>query len=108
HPGVFNLGLDIFGYWSKPAIYWLGVRDVPEQLKTLVKSLRKCARKQGIKVETRTYTPHVTLARKVRVKPETDRTTHIEWPVREFVLVESVPVEDGVEYKMIHRWELET
>lgn len=108
HPRAFRITLDTIGYWSRPGILWLGMQEIPEDLLLLVKSLRKRARMQGIKVETRAYKPHVTLARKVREKPEREENIRIDWHMDRFVLVESVQVEGGVQYKVRHEWPLKT
>lgn len=107
HPNTFSLTLDTTGYWSVPAIFWAGMQQVPDELLSLVKSLRKCARKQKLKVETRSYKPHVSLARKVKQRIQSDRPVNIEWQVDRFVLVESCQIEGGVEYRVIHEWLLQ-
>ncbi len=103
HPRPFQLTLDSAGYWPRPGIVWLGMRQAPEELLSLVKSLRKCARQSGLKIETRAYRPHVTLTRKQREAVKEDEIK-IDWQVDHFVLVESVADDGGVVYRVLHEW----
>lgn len=52
-------------------IYWLGVRDHPP-LKRLYAELRDALIRQGFSVENRAFKPHLTLGRRVRMKPGVD------------------------------------
>lgn len=108
HPRGFHLTVSHTGWWKHNGIFWAGLREIPEELRSLVKSLRKRAKEQGIKTDTRSYHPHVTLARKVREKIKTRDDLDIQWPVDQFVLVESVPIEGGVEYHVLQTWKLKT
>jgi 2'-5' RNA ligase len=58
----------------------------------------------GFEAEKRPFFPHITLARKVRHPKVKAGLEAIRWPVRDFVLVESVAVEAGVSYRVLQRW----
>lgn len=52
-------------------IYWLGVRQTPGLL-AAQSQLAQALRQRGFPVESRPYTPHLTLGREVEMKPEFD------------------------------------
>ena len=64
-------------------------------VKRLVSALESC----GFEPEQRPYRPHVTLARKVRGRPETGSAL-MEWFCDDFCLVESA----GGKYSVLRRW----
>lgn len=103
----FHFELDHFGYFYKPKILWLGLKENPEGLKTLHQVLGQALANCSYQVEHRPYAPHVTLMRKL-TKPESlEKIFPIQWSAREFVLVESIPVEGGVRYEVRERYSIE-
>lgn len=102
----FMLELVRVGWWRKPQILWLAPMQIPGELMHLVKSIKKCVRKQGLKSDQRDYKPHVTIARKVKQVKIPNHAYHIHWPVNNFVLVVSQSTENGVEYKVFREWKL--
>ena len=98
----FRLVLDHFGHFPRPQIFWLGPTEYPEVLGMLVKRLVSALETCGFEPEQRPYRPHVTLARKVRGRPETGSAL-MEWSCDHFCLVESV----GGNYSVLRRWPLE-
>jgi len=97
--GGFSLELDHYGYYNKPKVLWMGLKQTPEALETLHKKLGTSLAKCGFEVELRPYTPHMTLMRKLP-KPEVfEKTKPIGWQVKEFVLIESISIEGGVRYE---------
>jgi len=100
----FKVCLDRTGGWRKAGIFQVGMQQVPDELFQLVESLRTCIEPLGISIDNRPYKPHVTLARKIKQRIQTDKPVNIEWPVDRFVLVESCQIEGSVEYKVIHEW----
>jgi len=53
---------------QKDYTWWVGVK-VTETLVTLARELTACYRAAGFVIETRSFKPHITLARKVTMKP---------------------------------------
>ncbi len=107
-PG-FQLQLDQVGLWLKPGIFWLGVSQPPPALFSLVKQLNQNLAACDFQPEKRPYTPHLTLARECRrgpLRPEAVARP-LDWPVRDFVLVESVRDHRGSHYSIMQRWLLD-
>lgn len=103
----FELQLDYLGGWPRAGIQWLGTSRVPAGLSQLFRSLTMALQPCGYEAEKRPFVAHITLARRVRhPKVRTDLEA-IHWPVREFVLVESVAGDSGARYEVLERWALE-
>lgn len=102
----FELTLDRFGYWPRPRVVWLGSSETPQPLTDLVAELNNVVEGCGLQPERRPYHAHLTLLRKARQAP-TEQPPVLPWQVNEFVLVESVSVAGGVEYRVLRRWPLE-
>jgi RNA 2',3'-cyclic 3'-phosphodiesterase len=99
----FNIELTRIGWWKKPQILWIGTTDIPKPLQQLVKSIKKCVKQQGLKIDQREYKPHVTIARKVKKVVIPKDTFKINWEVSSFVLVISESTNSGVDYQIIHK-----
>lgn len=98
----FRLVLDHCGHFPRPRVFWFGPTEYPEILAVLVKELVSALEACGFEPESRPFRPHVTLARKVRERPQTGPSI-VEWPCDAFCLVESA----GGEYSVLRRWSLE-
>jgi len=103
---AFALTLDQAGSFSRAQVLWLGCSQVPAELQTLVTRLNTELQQCGYTPDNRPYVPHLTLARKYRKKPAQDVTVNISWPINDFCLVESRPVQGGVEYHVLQSWPL--
>jgi 2'-5' RNA ligase len=101
----FQLLLDRYGYWRRPRVMWLGCSDMPEPLLHLVDALNRAVEGCGLQPERRPYHAHMTLLRKAKQAPN-EPAPELDWPVSEFVLVESVSIPGGVEYRVLRRWPL--
>ena len=101
----FELVLDRLGYWRHNRIVSASPLTVPEALLALVGSLEGRLQHAGFEFDQRSYAPHVTLLRDARA-PGVPAPLHLDWPVGEFVLVESVPGPRGAEYHVRARWKL--
>jgi 2'-5' RNA ligase len=104
---AFELALDRIGYWGRSRILWLGPREVPAALFSLVKDLRAALEPCGVTAETRPYLPHMTLARKVRHPPPAGVIDAVNWRVNTYSLMESVPLERGSAYRELAAWRLQ-
>ena len=85
----FELVLDQLGHFARPRVLWVGPASVPAELWNLHGDLAQGLRDGGFAPESRPYQPHVTLARKVRERPEIADLPPIRWLVRRWALVES-------------------
>jgi 2'-5' RNA ligase len=103
---AFELTLDQAGSFSRAQVLWLGCSRVPAELQILVDRLNAALQQCGYTPDHRPYVPHLTLARKYRKKPRQDISVNISWPVNDFCLVESRPVQGGVEYHVLQSWPL--
>jgi len=102
----FQIDLNCFGLFPKAKILWMGTRNPSAQLEQLHKKLGLAIEDCGFNSDTRVFSPHVTLARKY-TGPVPERVSFsIPWAIEEFVLVESVPFEQGVNYQVIEKYPL--
>lgn len=71
----FELNMNGIGRFKRDGgdIWWVGV-ELCESLQTLYDQLYEGVTQNGFAVEKRKYTPHLTLAREVRLKPDTAPT----------------------------------
>ena len=100
-----SLCLDKSGYFPRPKVYWVGSETVPAPLLSLVKDLKRCARKVGLKVDKRPYTPHVTLFRKCAARPPLPaHDISLDLSFTGFTLYESVSGNAGVRYEPVASW----
>lgn len=101
----FDLAVDRLDYWQHNRIAWAGVEQCPEALRALVGQLEKTLGAAGFRLDPRPYVPHITLLREARA-PAQNQMPPIAWPVEEFVLVESVQLDQSRVYEVLHRWPL--
>ena len=101
---VFELNFDQTGFFKKPKVFWLGSENPPEALFDLQKNLGKQISCCEYDPETRPYSPHITVARKVTEKPAFRFSSKIPWYVDRFVLIESVSEPDGVRYQVLEEY----
>lgn len=100
---TMTLVFDRLTYWKKPAVACLTASQGDSRLLPIVDALSQAAIDSGMTIDTRPYTPHVTLLRKARpVFPLLFEP--VVWCSDEVCLVESVTTPDGVCYQVIGRW----
>lgn len=104
---AFSLRLDHLGHWRRPQVLWWGASEQPQALLDIVQGLQKGALQCGVEVDPRPYQAHLTLARKVKKAPAQLDFEPEAWPLREFVLVESVSSSDGLRYQVLKSWPLQ-
>lgn len=63
-------GLGCFSNWDYPKIIWLGLKGDLKSLANLQKQLKDNLKKAGFKIDSRPFSPHITIGRvkKARVK----------------------------------------
>lgn len=101
----FALVLDEIGHWRKPQILWAGPGSTPGELSELYARLGAGLRRLGLATETRSYRPHVTLARKVRERPPVRPLLPLSWSVTRLALLESRRGDTPM-YRPVAQWTL--
>ena len=91
-----SLMIDTARYWNHNRIVWVGPGKVPPELAELARTLG----------ETREFAGHVTLLRKARPPAQLPPLLPLEWPVREFLLVNSNLGPEGPSYEVLERFAL--
>lgn len=99
---AFELPVDTAKYWRDNHIVWVGPREMPEGLRVLVERLHFALYRAEFILERRAFAAHVTLLRKARKPAAIEPLPKLEWPVREFALVNSA----GGAYKVVERFAL--
>ncbi|HEY6642264.1 RNA 2',3'-cyclic phosphodiesterase [Povalibacter sp.] len=102
----FSLSLDMLESWTGADVLVYSGEYPPPALGTLIDRLRISLLQQHFKLQRQTFKPHVTLVRKLPRRLPKQPLPRLEWPVNDFVLVESQAEESGSVYKVIGRWPL--
>lgn len=102
----FSLLLDRYGCFAKKRVVWMGCQQYCNELQCLVSQLREALQMHKLPVETRKFTPHMTLLRKHRQVPEDWKIPELRWTAHDFVLVHSHRRAEGLCYDLIGRWPL--
>ena len=102
----FELELSKCGFWPRPKVAWLGVKETPDVLKDLVHDIQQNIQPCGFKAEARIYQPHVTLVRKAKHQAAVSEVEPISCKVTQFCLVESKTYPEGAQYTVLKRWNL--
>lgn len=100
---TFRLRLDRFGWFARARVVWFG-GEAPEAAQALVRQLGEAMHALGLSFDQRPFRPHVTLFRHVSRRPDFPTPEPIDWPVREFALIESIP---GRPYQVLRKWSVE-
>ena len=101
----FDFKFGATGYWRHNRIVWAAPLSTPETLHELVAALELALQQAGFKFNQRPYAPHLTLIRDAHA-PATLPPFALDWPVRDFVLVESARGGQGPAYRVLARWAL--
>jgi RNA 2',3'-cyclic 3'-phosphodiesterase len=107
----FRLNIDCLGYWRRNHLLWAGSDSTCIALAELVENLQSSLAKAGFAVDgrNRTFTPHITLIRKL---PETREPfalpaiDTISWLCSSFALVRSKTSDAGSYYQTISDFRL--
>ena len=103
----FNLALTHAGGWPG-GIVWLAPGDLPKELAALTVALRVALQSAGFRFDAKRFVPHMTLLRKAHGKPAEMAIAPLEFAVRDFVLVRTLPVDSGVRYEVVSRFPLDS
>lgn len=101
----FTLTLDEVGYFNKPQLLWLGPSSAPQAVTDLAAALGRMASHDS-GTQPPPFRPHVSLAYRAKRPAAGARIQPIEWPVREFSLVESGRNGAPGGYSVLQRWPL--
>ena len=88
--GTFELPLENAKYVRGNEMVWVAPKETPEGLKALVERLHFELYRAEFILERRPFAAHVTLLRKAPRPKAMAPLPKVAWPVREFVLVNSV------------------
>ncbi|MDJ0956026.1 MAG: RNA 2',3'-cyclic phosphodiesterase [Arenicellales bacterium] len=102
-PRTFRLELDRVGFWKTKGIVWIGPRTPDVEFNKFVENLRDRLRRVGFRIDSRPFTPHITLLRKVRKRPRIVLEA-LDWVINEYTLVASKLEQDGARYSVSKRW----
>jgi len=102
----FDLPIDASQYWRHNRIVWVGPQTTPLELDVLVRQLHQSLRTASFFLEDRPFAAHITLIRKAAPPDSLPALPRVTWPVREFVLVRSVPRQGGSRYEVMERFPL--
>jgi 2'-5' RNA ligase len=102
----FTVTFDELSYWRKPRILCLTCSNPDAAALRLAADITAPLVTLGVRVDTRPYVPHLTLARHVAGKPEI-AFEPLHWHASGFALVESVRTPDGTVYQPLGTWPLQ-
>ena len=102
---TLTLRLDRLGYFPKPRVLWLGSSQVVPALHALVADINRRLLTCGFTLESRPFSPHITLARKYHGPvPALADADAILWTTRQISLIQSVSQTAGVRYQVLRGW----
>lgn len=103
----FTLHIDRAGSFAKRRIpWWLGPAQLPAELQALWTQLGEGLAAQELKpADEAVYIPHLTILREAPAPLPTRAIPVVQWPVRDFVLVES-RLAHPASYDVLARWPL--
>lgn len=104
---AFTLRLDRLRGLPRKQLAWIEAASPPPALAALAAELHARLAAAGFPLETRPFAGHVTLLRNAREAGATAAQPPIEWPVRDFVLVQSHLDAAGASYRRLGRWALD-
>ncbi len=94
-------------YWPRPKILALEILDPQKQLLSLKKDIESQLNRLGIRqYDRKSYSPHITLFRKVEKPPKQGLEQANTITVRHLSLMWSQNTRSGVNYERVHDWPL--
>lgn len=103
---AFVLEMARLGHFYRTGVAWVGPESTPTALADLAADVQKAAASAGIRLRSRRFRPHVTLARRAERPSSWHVDRPICWTVRGFSLTESVRGEGKAVYRGVARWPL--
>ena len=103
---AFDLVLDCAGSFPGARVGWLAPGAMPAALQALWDSLAGALARERVQVRSpAAFNPHLTVLRGVRKPLASTPIEPLHWPVREFVLIDSVSGAHPA-YRVLGRWPL--
>jgi 2'-5' RNA ligase len=99
-----TIEFDRVEHWRKPQVVCLVASRVPAGLAALVTQLHAALVAEGFTLDARPFSPHVTLARKVRAAADSLVDPPFVWRSDGFSLVRSVTDPAGSRYEPLYWW----
>lgn len=104
-PRLLSITFDRLEHWQRPRLVCLVPSRPPAVLSELVTALAAALRSRELPTDDRPFTPHVTLARRVRAPDALPPfQAPIRWTATGFQLVASRTEETGPVYSVIGTW----
>ena len=96
------LEFDQLGYFRRPRIAWVGMREIPAPLLALRKEMLDALMEEGIALPgaQENFVPHVTLLRDAE-PPQQGDIAPLMWRARSVVLAESMAQPGGSQYRIL-------
>lgn len=104
-----------FGSKKSPRVLWVGVSGDLNPLRTVQRAVELELQPLGFEPEKREYSPHLTLARAKQLRGDRELVKAVEalqgvtfgdTRVKELILMQSLAVKGGSEYRPLHRAKL--
>ena len=102
----FNLTIQRTRFWKRNQIITAQAEIYPPALFSLVDTIKKALHNAGFEFDDRAYKPHITLVRKATHHIPAELQEPIEWPVKEWLLMQSKQTDQGIRYMILSRWQL--
>lgn len=103
----FNFSIDKIGYWKQNKIIVAKPSKCMPELLALVNNIQRTLSAIGLVFDSRTYKPHITLARRVKpIQVIPALAAPISWRVTEWFLLQSKQTDLGMNYIPLDRWPL--
>jgi len=104
-PIGFEFTLDEPLWQAESSVSWLGINSPPIELQQLAKRLAGTAARAGLRIDRRSFLPHVTLARRVEQPPaQPVSEPSIPFVAERVSLLASTRASSGVRYREIESW----
>jgi 2'-5' RNA ligase len=103
----FNLIIGQYGYFNRAKVLWAGPKQYSDDLTQLARNCAISAIACGCSNRDESFTPHVSLMRKISDKPALHNSEPFEWTVHSFYLMESESNQAGVQYRVIREFPMQ-
>ncbi len=102
----FALAIRETRFWKRNQIIYAHADSYPPELFSLVDAIKNTLHNAGFEFDNRAYKPHITLVRKTTRHIPAEIQQPIEWPVKEWLLMQSKQTDQGIRYITLGRWQL--
>ncbi|WP_299804283.1 RNA 2',3'-cyclic phosphodiesterase [uncultured Shewanella sp.] len=106
HKPKFSVTLDTISHWAKPKVLCLRGAASDNRLRQLALDSQSLASELGLHCSEHDYNPHITLSRKAKSEVTGIDYSPLTLAPSKLQLFESYPGPNGVEYPILHSWDL--